>query len=186
VAGSLDSPHQVQWRCVNSFRIPVVHKRVVGVVLSTRIISDIEPLGLEVLDVPDSVFVASGVPDLARVLVANRERETALDQLDAARGALVDGRRDEDVNVIGHDDEAVEGEAFLVAIAEERLDHELGVCSALEDPFTLMRKDREGVGLRLLTDSGHGKDGIPQGLKPGFCGAPGGPRLKPWVTWKQV
>jgi hypothetical protein len=45
---------------------------------------------------------------------------------------LVCGWRDEDVRVVGHDDEAVELETVLIAMLEEGCDKEFGVGRALE------------------------------------------------------
>ena len=167
---------------VDASRISVVTIGVVDVTLATWIVRDIELLGCEVLDVANAVFVTTRVPDLAGELIANGKGIASFDELDAARGALVDGWRDEDVNVVRHDDESVEGKAALVAIAEESLNHQLGVRGALEQALTLMGEDSDGVGLRLLADRGHSEESIPQGLKPRSIGGPGGPRLKPWVT----
>lgn len=59
------------------------------------------------------------------------------------------GGRDQDVNVVRHDDEAVESKATLFAVTRERIHHEVGVCGALKDATALMgdRSDGEGFGL---------------------------------------
>jgi hypothetical protein len=45
---------------------------------------------------------------------------------------LIYGRRDEDVRVVGHDDESVELKTAFVAMFEEHRDEEFGVDCALE------------------------------------------------------
>ena len=72
-------------------------------------------------------------------------------------------RGDEDVEMVGHNDESMEGETALVAIAKECGDHELCVCSALEDSFALVCEDGDGVGLELLADGSHDKRAYPRG-----------------------
>ncbi len=106
------------------------------------------------------------MPDSPERLLADCVGVSAFDELNAAGCALVDGWRDENVNVIGHDDEGVEFEAALIAITEECGDKELGVCCSLEVSMLLECGDRDGVGVWALTDCGHGQEGIPQGLKP--------------------
>jgi hypothetical protein len=59
------------------------------------------------------------------------------------------------VNVVGHDDEAVELEAVFVSMLEERLDEQFGVSCALEVAMTLEGRDCDGVGALLLADCGH-------------------------------
>ena len=156
--------------------------RGVGVVFAGWVVGDVLLLDFVIVYVTDTVFVIAGVPDVAGELLPNREGKAAFDELKATRGACVNGRSDEDVDVIGHDDEAVKLETTLVAIAGKSLDHEFCVRRALEDAVALMGKDGDSVRVQLLTYRGHVEESIPQGLKPQFCGDLGGPRLKPWGT----
>jgi hypothetical protein len=55
--------------------------------------------------------------------------------------------REQDVNVIGHDDEGVKLELASVAIAEKCGDNEFGGCAALEEATTLLRHGSQDVGL---------------------------------------
>jgi len=64
------------------------------------------------------------------------------------------------VDVVWHDDECVEGETALIAIAEEGLNHQFGVCSSLKDAVGLM-----GRCVQFLTNRSYVKEGILQGLK---------------------
>jgi hypothetical protein len=99
--------------------------------------------------VGDAVCVVSILPDFAAKLIAHGERETALDELNAAFDSLVRSGCDEYVDVIRHDDEAVEREAGLIAVTEEGVHHEIRVGGTLEDSVTLVcgGGDSEGFGL---------------------------------------
>ena len=169
--------------------------RVIHEVLSSGIVGDVEKLGAEVVFVTDSVFVIAGVPDVTGFLVLGSERIAALDELNAARRADVRGGRDKDVDVIGHDGEAMKQKFGRVSIAKESGDEKLGVFCALEMPVAIECEDGDGVGVELLADRGHAKESIPQGLKPLLSNGggrakaealayleAGPPRLKPWPT----
>ena len=113
------------------------------------VIGDVEELIVVVARICDSMRVVAVLPNLSGEVIANGERKASLDQLDAALDGVIVGRRDQDVNVIGHDDEAVELKAALFAVTRERIHHEVGVCGALKDAPALMgdRSDGEGFGL---------------------------------------
>jgi len=72
---------------------------------------------------------------------------------------VIVGWRDQDVNVVRHDDEAVESKATLIAVTSERVQHEVGVCGALKDATALMgdRSDGEGFGLNANALRGIGE-----------------------------
>jgi hypothetical protein len=63
--------------------------------------------------------------------------------------------RDEGVNVVGHNDEAVELETAFVSMLEERLDEEFGVGCTLEVAMLLEGRDGDGLCALLLADCGH-------------------------------
>lgn len=65
--------------------------------------------------------------------------------------------------MVGHDDECVQSETALVAIAEERGDHQLRVCGALEDAVALVSEDRDRIRALLLANGGHDKRAYPRG-----------------------
>jgi hypothetical protein len=77
-------------------------------------------LTVEVFAVSYSVGVVAVLPDFAWVLLANGEGVAALYEL----GGLFDrvGRRQENVDVIGHHDKAVEEIALLFAVTGEGCD----------------------------------------------------------------
>ena len=77
-------------------------------------------------------------------MIARGEGVSAFDELDAFSCRLVNGRCNENVGVIGHDDEAVELEAVFGLMLEERLDEEFGVCRALEVAMLLEGRDCDG------------------------------------------
>ena len=103
--------------------------------------------------VGDAVCVVSIQPDFAVELIAHGEREPALDELDAAFDGLVRSGCDEHVDVIGHDDEAVEREAGLIAVTEEGVHHKIRVDGALENSVTLVRDGGDSEGLGLNSDA---------------------------------
>jgi len=53
------------WDCVDALEISGVDVWIVFVLLTGRIISDVDELILEVMVVPNSVFVVSTVPDFS-------------------------------------------------------------------------------------------------------------------------
>jgi hypothetical protein len=60
---------------------------------------------------------------------------------------MVDRWCDESVDVIRHDDEAVELKASGVAVSEECCDDMVGVAIRLKNTAALVGDDRQGVGL---------------------------------------
>ena len=108
------------------------------------------------------------LPDFTFAFVADGERETTFDELDAAFNALVGGGCQQSVQVIGHDDEAVELEAALFAVAEKGRHHEVGVGGALEDAVSLVRDRSDGEGLGIDSNSWVGKRRHISGAKAQF------------------
>jgi hypothetical protein len=124
----------------------------VGVVLNVFacwVIDDVEELIVVVASICDVVGVVAVLPDFSREVFANGEGKAALYQLDAAFDGVIVGGRDQDVNVVGHDDEAVESKAALSALARERVHYEVGVCGALKDATALMGDRSDGEGFRV-------------------------------------
>ena len=73
--------------------------------------------------------------------------------MNAALDGVVGGGSEEDVDMVGHDDEGVEGEAALFAIAEKRDEHEFRGRGALEDSEALMRDGSDGEGFGVDADA---------------------------------
>jgi hypothetical protein len=86
---------------------------------------------------------------------ARGEGISALDVLDAFCCGFVDGWRDEDMGVVGHDDEAVELETAFGLMLEECLDEEFGVGCSLEVAMSLEGQYGDGVSALRLADCGH-------------------------------
>ena len=170
------------WGRVETVLITRVDVSIVGVAFANRIVRDVLFLSFEVVLVTNAMFVVAGVPHLAWKLFADGERVSSFDELDAASSAHIDRRCDKDVEMVRHDREGVECELTLVAVAEERGDHEFGVIGALENPVTLVGEDGDRVGAELLADRSHGKKSIPQGLKPRGVVRHERPSLKAWLT----
>jgi hypothetical protein len=144
--------------------------RVILNIFAFWVIGDVKELIVVVASICDSMRVVAVLPNLPGEVIANGERKASLDQLDAALDGVILGGRDQDVNVVGHDDEAVEPEAALFAVTRECVHHEVGVCGALKDATALMgdRGDSEGFGLNAYAVGGIG--GHISGAKARFVG----------------
>jgi hypothetical protein len=73
-------------------------------------------LFVEVVRAADAVLVIAAMPDFSWGLFAGGERVSAFDELNALGCGLIDGWRDECVDVVGHDDEAVEMKSSALAV----------------------------------------------------------------------
>ena len=104
-------------------------------------------------------------PDFAGVVFADGEGEAAFDELNAALDGVVGGGSEEDVDMVGHDGEGVEGEAALFAIAEERGEHDFRGRGALEDSEALMRDGSDGEGFGVDADAEVRRRGHVSGAK---------------------
>ena len=107
------------WDCVDAVEIPGVDVWIVFVLLTGRIICDVNELILEVIVVPNSVFVVSTVPDFSGCLLTCSEGVAALDVLNALCCRFVYDGCNQNVDVIGHDDETVQFKALSVPLLEE-------------------------------------------------------------------
>ena len=117
---------------VHAVEISGVDVGTVFILFARGVVSDVDELGVVVVSVSDSVLVIAAVPDFSCALLTRCEGIAAFDVLNAFGGGFVYRRRDEDVRVVGHDDEAVELEAGFVAMLEESSDEEFGVGRSLE------------------------------------------------------
>ncbi len=129
-------------------------------VFADGILGDVVALGFVVGEVADAVLMVAGVPDLAGRLLADGVGVAAFDELEASGGGLIDRGGDEEVDVVGHEDEGVEKEAALVSVAEEGGEEEVRVRGALEVAVALVNEDGDGVGGGLLAVGGHGAEDI--------------------------
>lgn len=134
------------------------------------VVGDVEELVVVVASICDAMLVVAALPDLSGEVLANCEGEASLDQLDAAFDGVIVGWRDQDVNVVGHDDEAVESKATLFAITREGIQHEVGVCGALEYATALMGDRGYGEGFGLNANAVGGVGGHISGAKARFVG----------------
>ena len=144
-------------------KIVGVNERMREEAFAGGIVGDVEELTCVVDDVADAVFVVAVLPEFAKGGFADRVRGGAFDQLHAAGGGVVDCRGDQGVEVIGHDDEAVELEAVCVAMTEEGRDNEIGVAGGLEEAPAMVGDEGESVRLGRLADGGHGRKAYPRG-----------------------
>jgi len=137
-------------------------------VFTCGVIGDVEELIVVVAGIGDAMRMVAVLPDLSCEVVANGEGEASLYQLDAALDGVVLGRRDEDVNVLGHDDEAVKLKAALFAVTKERIHHEIGVCGPLKDAAAFVGDSSDGEGLGLNANALGGIGGHISGAKARF------------------
>jgi hypothetical protein len=100
---------------------------VVGEVLPRGVVGNVEKLTPKVTGVPDAMLVIAAVPNLPMRLIACCKGVASLDELDAFGSGLVNGRSNQNVHMIGHDDESMKLEASLSAIAEKCVKKEFGV-----------------------------------------------------------
>ena len=114
----------------------------------------------EVFLIDHAVGMVAALPYLAGEFLADGEGESALDELGAAFDRHVRRGREQDMDVVGHDDEGVKLESAGVAISEECCDKEFGGGGALEETATLVGYGSEGVGLGF---EAHGGRACPRG-----------------------
>lgn len=107
------------------------------------VVVDVAAMGLEVGVVADAVVGEAALPDgeVGREAVG----EAAFDVADGS-GEVVGG--EQEVDVVGHDDEGVEFEEALVAVVLEGFDKEFGVGGELEEAAALVGDggDEESAG----------------------------------------
>ncbi len=94
---------------------------------------------LVILPIPDPMIRETRLPDGTALLMAIRK--SPLDELHDALERNLFSRREQRVEVIGHDDEFVKKKLTLVAIMRENLDQESGSRIMAKD-----RKPLNGVG----------------------------------------
>jgi hypothetical protein len=116
--------------------------RVLGQPLFDGIIDDIQDLIAEIAVIGHAMGMVALLPNFACKFFADCERKPALDELCASFDRLLRTGRQEDVDVVRHDDEGVQVKFARVAVAEERCDKEFGDCVALKDAATLMGDGR--------------------------------------------
>lgn len=149
---------------------------IIRISLAQRVLGNVIELGDEVAGIGDAMGEVSLLPDFSSVLLAHGEGVAAFDEL----GGLLDGFgwREQDVDVIRHDDEAVQEEASLIAVAEDGCDKQFGVGGTLEDAAAVVTDGGKRIGLRF---EAHGwqKKTVSRGLKPGVVKVRGMSGLKP-------
>jgi hypothetical protein len=145
-------------------------------VFSFWVIGNVEELIVVVARICDAMRVVAVLPHLSGEVIANGEGKASLYQLDAALDGVIVGWRDQDVNVVRHNDEAVELKATLSAVSRERIHHEVSVCGALKDATALMGDRSDGKGFGLNANTLRGIGGHISGAKARFrvwVGCPG-------------
>jgi len=86
---------------------------VVRIAFAAGVVGNVLKLVGVVFGARDVMGVIAVLPDFARGLLACGEGETTFDERDAALDGVVGCGSDEDVDVVGHDDEGVKEEAVL-------------------------------------------------------------------------
>ena len=109
---------------------------IVDVMLSDRIVCNVSKLVVKIIATRNSVCVIARLPYFSRIEFTNGDGEAPFDEL----SRLLDGfnRSDQNVQMVRHHDKTVGQEAFEVAMAQERGNHQFGDFGALEDASALM------------------------------------------------
>jgi len=100
-----------------------------------RVLVDVVAAGFEVVAIKDEVVGVAALPD--RILRGDAAGESALDEVHGLRDGFAVGR-EEQVNVVGHDDEGVEFVCALGAVVLESFEEEVGVRGKLEYAATIV------------------------------------------------
>lgn len=108
-----------------------------------RVLVDVVAAGFEILCVPDAVVGEAALPD--GKAGGEAVGEAAFDVADGA-GEVFGG--EEEVDVVGHDDEGVKFVEAFAAVVLEGLEEEIGVFGDLEEAAAVMGDggDEEGSG----------------------------------------
>lgn len=119
---------------------------------------DVVAVYFEIRRVFDAAFRKAVFPD--RPFGSEAEGESAFDELHRLLDGGVGRGREEEMDVIGHEDEGVELVASFGAVVMEKLDHEVRVRVGLEEAAALCGDggDEEGADL-LWSEFGHEVDG---------------------------
>ena len=133
------------------------------------IVGDVQELIVVVASICDAMRVIAVLPNFSGEVVAHGEGEASFYQLNAAFDGVIVGGCDQDVNVIGHDDEAVELKATLFAVTRECVQHKVGVCGALKNATALMGDSSDGEGFGLNAKALGGIGGHISGAKAQIC-----------------
>mgnify|MGYP001599632765 CR=1 FL=1 len=104
---------------VEAVCVASVDVQVVDAVFAGRVVGNVLELALVVIDVGDAMGMIAVLPDFALKVFADGVGEAPFDELDAAFDGLVGSGCQKDMKMVGHDDEAVESIAGLIAVAEE-------------------------------------------------------------------
>jgi hypothetical protein len=155
---------------VESMRVMEMDVGMMLNIFACWVIGDVEKLIVVIVRICDAMCVIAVLPNLSGEVIANGEGEASLDQLDAALDGVILGWRDQDVNVVGHDDEAVELEATLFAVTRERVHHKVGVCGALKDATAFIGDRGDSEGFRLNSNALRRIGGHISGAKARFVG----------------
>ncbi len=123
-------------------------------------------LFLKIFRITNAMLVEAGLPDISRELLPNRERETALNTLNAPLRGLPLSRRQHDMQMFRHDRKPVQQEPPLFSISEHGFHQQLGVRGSYKEGSPLKRHGGDGVGIdgepRIWVQRS-----IPQGLTGG-------------------
>ncbi len=121
-----------------------VNVGVVGVAFSDRVVGDVSKLILIVGCVREAVRMVSVLPEVALEVVADGEGKAAFDELHATLDGLIREGCQQGVEMVRHDDEAVECEAGLITVPKKCVDHESRSRGALEDAAALRCDNSDG------------------------------------------
>jgi|ERR1700722_1405253 hypothetical protein len=141
-----------------------VHKSIIVKIPAFRIQRDAIELIAKIFRVSDAMAMESRLPHFTLELFTHRKRKPTFYALSTPFNGLSGGRSNQQVNVLGHDCEAMEREAPLVPVTEDNLEQQLCICSATKERAPLVSRGGYRVGIGSTFHRRNGKS-IPQGLK---------------------
>ena len=99
---------EVFWHVIEPLSEEGMHVLVCVPLFSAWVHRDIGTLVHEVFQITHSMLMEASLPDIALEASPDRKRKAALDALDTAFDGLIGRRGEQHVDVIGHDNEAVQ------------------------------------------------------------------------------
>jgi hypothetical protein len=144
------------WSFVKNTYVMRVDVKVLQEIFTFWIFGNVEKLISAVVLIRNAMGMVAILPSFSGNRLADSKREASLDQLDTTFDGLVLRRCHQDMNVVGHNSEPMNFEAFLFAIAKQGVHHKFGVRGTLKDAASLVGDRCDGEGFWIEADSLNG------------------------------